>query len=216
MNSFSSVGFEIGGCFLLAVLLMYGTMGGFGARYMRFGGGAAILLGVGLLAFVIYYFGPELYYRLTDSFAPDEPSASHSPASPTPVPPAEKPSTGHRPSAVHAKTNVTSRPKSRTPIINNGGPPEPEVVPPTTLAPESARAEPAPEAPAAAEPPAQTVAAPPAGPANPPSAAAESSGPSQFDSKTVRAIKSIGHILHIGRKKPAANASPGQPEAGSK
>ena len=56
----STLAYEIGALFLLAALLMYGTVGGFIPRSLSTGSGLPILLGVVVLAFAIYRFGPDL------------------------------------------------------------------------------------------------------------------------------------------------------------
>jgi hypothetical protein len=187
----NSIACEIGAVFLLAAMLMFGSAHGFIPRSLR-SAGAAIVVGVVLVGFLVWRFGPDLYsnFRSTvewgfPSFQAPPPEAS--PSGPAPAPHPAK-------SAASISTSVRQPDPNPTTIVIR------EVVP--------APAEPTPPA---AQPIVETL------PTGKPIAgkpvqdadakpAAESSGSSPYDSGVKRAVKSVGSFLHIGgsrKKEPA-------------
>lgn len=166
-----TIAYEIGAVFLLAALLMYGTLGGFIPRHLKGGAAFAVLAGIAALGFVVYHFAPDLYALWRPSYA-GSPSLTTS----RPAPVAVKP--------------VPRRAKSSPPVARAKK--EPDANWKTTIVDGSV--------PAAAEPAVTPV---------PKAAEDVQTKPddtpkyesSPYDSRTKRAIKSIGHFLHIERKK---------------
>jgi hypothetical protein len=175
----STLAFEIGAVFLFAAMLMFGSAHGFIPRSMR-SVGAPILVGVVLVGFLMWRFGPDLYANMRSTAAPWFASESAtSEASP-------------------AKTSETGNASARAPVksaapkahaAKQAYPAANKVVIRDVVT--------APEVHPAVEP-AQLAAAP--------APVADASDTSPYDSGVKRAVKSVGHFLHIGakRKEPAA------------
>lgn len=181
----SDIAYEIAGLFLLAALLMYGTLSGFLPKVFRAGKAVPWFLGAAAALFGLYYFAPDIsrvWSSLTGS--PSEVTSTE------PVQPSQSKTTSpvliqKRPAAPvtsHAVTDwktVTADPSipiaTATPTNGSDG----------TLR--------------SADAPVQVNAAPKAPPPD-----AESSGDSPFDSGIQRAAKHVGRFLHIGRRKGTA------------
>jgi hypothetical protein len=67
----SQLAYEIGAVFLLAALLMFGSVRGFSGRF-RLGGGTMVALGVALVAFGVYHYWDQIL-----AFAAPDDSAAH-------------------------------------------------------------------------------------------------------------------------------------------
>ncbi len=153
----NSIAYEMGAVFLLAAMLMFGSAHGFIPRSLR-NTGAPILIGVALLGFLIWRFGPDLYANARSNVAPwlttsQPPRADPASApAPSPAPHPAKP----------------SAPRVEGIVIR-------EVVsPPAEAAPALVEA----------SKPVDTLAQEP-----------------HNDRGVKRAVKSVGHFLHIGRHK---------------
>jgi hypothetical protein len=172
----STLAYEIGAVFLLAALLMYGTANGLVPRSLRVGKTLPIVLAAGTLAFAIYRFGPDLYedWRSASAVAPGATAAR--------LAPGRTPASGPtKPGAPPARATKQANTNWKTIIIES--------------------------VPAAADPVATPIGKPAenaartnatATGAQPASKASESS---PYDSGATRAIKSVGHFLHLGRNK---------------
>jgi hypothetical protein len=169
--------YQIGGLFLLAAMLIFGSAHGLIPRGLR-NAGAPICVGVALLGFLIWHFWPDLYAsaRSIGALAPSLTTSRPAPAVPASAALPKR-------SPAHASPAKQPETKWKTIIVNDS-------VPVAT----------------------ESVSTPIAGPAESASTtpAAESSGSASHDGSAKRAMKSIGHFLHIGRKKKAANGSASQ------
>ena len=58
----SQLAYEIGAVFLLAALLMFGSVRGFSGRF-RLGGGTMVALGVALVAFGVYHYWDTRFWQ---------------------------------------------------------------------------------------------------------------------------------------------------------
>ena len=188
----SILAYEIGAVFLFAAMLMFGSAHGLIPRSLR-NIGVPIIVGVALVGFAIFRFGPELYANArstaTPWFAMPEPApAEATPAEPQPPapPPAKSAATkAYAPKPADPGANsivirdVVSEPAQPAPSI--------EAAPPITAESQSTKkvADATPLAYATGDSP---------------------DGSSPYDSGAKRVVKSIGHFLHIGGKKkdPAA------------
>jgi hypothetical protein len=161
--------YQIGGVFLLAALLMFGSAHGLIPRSLR-DAGVPACVGVALLGFLIWRFGPDLYanVRAIGALAPSLTTSRRAPAAPTP---AVRPK---RSAAPHPSVAKQPEVKWKTIIVDDSVPAATEPVP----APIGSPAESADLTPSA-----------------------ESSGSAAHDGRAKRALKSVGHFLHIGRKK---------------
>jgi hypothetical protein len=170
--------YQIGGVFLLAAMLMFGSAHGLIPRGLT-NAGVPICVGAALLGFLIWHFWPELYAnaRSIGTLAPSLTTSRPAPAAPAPA----------------------ARPK-RSPAPHPTVAKQPEVKWKTTIVDDSV--------PAAAEPVSTPIGSPAESVDTTP--AAESSGSAPHDGGAKRAIKSIGHFLHIGRKKKDANGGASQ------
>lgn len=182
----STPAYEIGGIFLLGALFMYGTLSGLIPRSFRAGRPASIVLGVLLLGYALYRFGPDLSAGLR-SVAGD-PSSATSPR-PTPAVVVLRPD---KPAPPRTKATRQPAPQWKTTIVDDSVPqasePAPEVVvsPPASRGgPENADAIPS--------------AKPFVGAAESPVPTAESPDGSAYDSGVKRAIESVGHFVNFGR-----------------
>lgn len=178
----NSIAFELGAVFLLAGMLMFGSAHGFIPRSLR-NIGAPILVGVALVGFLIWRFGPDLYAAARSNAAPwfaTSESATSAPAQAEAAPAGPAPS-GKAPAARPVKP-VT--PDAKAIVIR-------EVVSPPETAPPAVTEKPIAEEPVAEEPIADAAQKP----------APESSASSPYDSGVKRAVKSVGRFLHIGGKK---------------
>jgi hypothetical protein len=175
----NSIAFELGAVFLLAGMLMFGSAHGFIPRSLR-NIGAPILIGVALVGFLIWRFGPDLYATARSNAAPWFATSEF--ATSEPVQAEEAPAT-------HPAKPVT--PDAKAIVIR-------EVVSPAEAAPPPARGvtEKSAEKPIAQEP----IAAKPVDEAAQ-KPTPESSANSPYDSGVKRAVKSVGRFLHIGGKK---------------
>jgi hypothetical protein len=175
--------YEIGAVFLLAALLMYATKSGFIAPSFPAGKVVPISLGLLLLGFGIYHFGPDLSAGWRSMFANATRMAS----------PGQAPAVGARvphpavPAASHAKTAKQWAPHWKTIVV------EDSVLPPTKPTPASANPVPASTS---TEVPEQAYPIPSAKPSG-----AESTGGSRHDHGIKRAVKGVGRFLHVGRGK---------------
>ena len=165
--------------FLVAALLMYGTMSGSTSPRFQAGKLAPIILGALALGFGILHFGPNLSAGWRSLFA-----NATSIASPPPAPAAAPRPTVLGPA--HAKSTKQSVPHWKTIVLGDS------VLAPTGLPPVSAN----PVLPASTPPevPEQASAIPSAKPSG-----AESSGDSPHDHGIKRAVKRVGHFLHINK-----------------
>jgi hypothetical protein len=183
----NSIAYEMGAVFLLAAMLMFGSAHGFIPRSLR-NAGAPIVVGVLLVGFLTWRFGPDLWenarsnaspWFATSQPAPAEPSPSQ-PASSQPAPAGKAPAPRPAKSVAPSVTGIVIREVVPSPIELSPTEPAPPVIvagPITDKPIEVADAKPAPE----------------------------SSGSSPYDSGVKRAVKSVGRFLHIGGKKaPAA------------
>jgi hypothetical protein len=196
----STFAYEIGAVFLLAALLMLGTVSGFVPRILRTGA-APIFFGVALLGFVVYRFGPDLYAGWLSIGAVAPSLASSRPALAGPVP-APEPT---RSAAPHAHAAKQPEAHWKTIIIDDSVPAATEPPPPPGRLIEDADAKPAVQSSALTEHADTTPAAKSSAlTGDTGNAAAESCCNSPYDSGIRRAVKSIGHFLHIGRKKEQA------------
>jgi hypothetical protein len=173
----STPAYEIGAIFLLVALLMYGTLSGFIPRSFHAGKPAPIILGVLLLGYALYRFGPDLSSGWRSIANPPNSASPHpTPAAATPATPGPSHAKAMR-SATHRQTAANDS----VPILSGPAP----------------LANPA-EAPGAY----QTQPAKPLVAANgAPAPSGEPTSGSPYDSGVKRAIKSVGHFLHIGRKR---------------
>jgi hypothetical protein len=172
----------MGAVFLLAAMLMFGSAHGLIPRSLR-NAGAPILVGVALVGFLIWRFGPDLYTAARSNAAPWFATAEPAPVGPAP--------SGKAPAARAAKS---AAPSVKGIVIREvvSAPTEPARPAEALIA-----AKPIAEKPIA-EKPIEVADAKPAAPES-------SSGSSPYDSGVKRAVKSVGHFLHIGgEKKPAA------------
>ena len=196
---FSTFAYEIGAVFLLAALLMYGTVSGLIPRTLRAGKPAPIFFGIALLGFAIYRYGPDLYagWLSIGAVAPSLTSSRPTPAQPTPAPRPVKSSA--------SKANTQRQPNSdwKAIVLNDSVPAE--TASPVGKPIEDADAKPAMESSAPTERADTTpAAASSALTGETGRTAAESCCNSPYDSGAKRAIKSIGHFLHIGPRKEQA------------
>lgn len=177
----STPAYEIGAVFLLAALLMFGTMSGFIPRSFRAGKPAPIVLGVLMLGYALYRFGPDLSagWRSIVANSPNIASPHPTPAASTLATPA--PATPHA-RATHPATH------RQTTAIDGSVP---------TLSGSAPVANPA-EAPGADATP---LAKPLFAANGAPAPSGEPPGGSPYDSGIKRVFKSVGHVLHIGRRK---------------
>jgi hypothetical protein len=191
---FSVLAYQVGGVFLLAALVMYGTLvRGFIPDVFRNAKPVAIAFGLVVLALAVYQWYPGAYSRASsaltfDSAAPRTsalPASVESAAEPAYVPkritkPARRAARVEIPKPpVVAPVPATSPPPETEPAVAEASPPETPLV---------AAAEVSPPAPAATAPP------PPAPDPSVPESA-------NRENPAKRVVKSIGHFLHIGRKK---------------
>jgi len=196
---FSTFAYEIGAVFLLAALLMYGTVSGLIPRAFRAGKPAPIFFGIALLGFAIYRFGPDLYagWLSIGAVAPSLTSSRPTPAEATPAPHPVRPAA--------SKANAQRQPNSgwKTIVLNDSVPAPTEPAPPVGKAIEDTDAKPAAESPTLTERADTTPAAESSALTGQTGrkAAGESCCNSPYDSGAKRAIKSIGHFLHIGQRK---------------
>jgi hypothetical protein len=121
----STIAFEIGGVFLLAALLIYGTMGGFLPRVFHAGKPAGLAIFVLAIAGAVYYFSPEILSAWRDFTASSLPSS----------PPKATPSLSDVPKVHPIKPRPA--PQARTTVVE--APPEAQPVPapvsPVAIAP---------------------------------------------------------------------------------
>lgn len=170
--------YQIGGLFLLAAMLMFGSAHGLIPRSLR-NAGVPICVGVALLGFLIWHFWPDLYARVR-SIRALAPSFTTSQPAPAAARPAARPT---RSAAPHPRAAKQPEAKWKTIIVDDSVP---------------AATEPVPTPPAT---PAQSTDTTPS---------AESSSGAPHDNGTKRAIKSIGHFLHIGPKRKTENGGVSQ------
>jgi hypothetical protein len=180
----STLAYEIGAVFLFAAMLMFGSAHGFIPRSLR-NIGAPVIVGVALVGFLIWRFGPDLYANARSTAAPwfatPEPATSAPARSEAPPTPAA--TTGP------VKSTAEKAHASKQPYPAANGIVIRDVIP--------VPAEPA--RPIEAAPPiAETQSTGKVAEAAP---VADSTGSSPYDSGAKRAVKSIGHFLHIGGKK---------------
>jgi hypothetical protein len=180
----STLAYEIGAVFLFAAMLMFGSAHGFIPRSLR-NIGAPIIIGVALVGFVIWRFGPDLYANARSTAAPW--FATPEPATPAPA----------SSEALPTPTAATDPVKSATAkahVANQAHPAANGIVIRDVV-------------PVPAEPARPIIAAPPiaetpaAGKVAEAAPEADATGSSPYDSGAKRAVKSIGHFLHIGGKK---------------
>jgi len=170
--------------FLLAALLMYGTLSGFIPPSFQAGKLIPIILGALLLGFGIFHFGPNLSAGWRSMFANATRIAS----------PRQSPSVGavapHPtvPAPSHAKATKQSAPHWKTIVVDDS----------VFAATKPTLASPNPGPPASASPevPEEAYAIPAAKPSG-----AESSADSHHDHGIKRAVKGVGRFLHISRAK---------------
>jgi len=197
---FSTFAYEIGAVFLLAALLMYGTVSGLVPRALKAGKPGPIVLGVALLGFVIYRYGPDLYagWLSIGSVAPSLTSSRPTPAEPTPAPRPVKSA------ASRANTQRQSNSSWKAIVLNDSVPAEPAPLVGKPI--EDVDAKPALESSAPTEHADTTPAAASYSATGDTGrkAAEKSCCNSPYDSGAKRAIKSIGHFLHIGPRKEQA------------
>jgi hypothetical protein len=167
--------YQIGGVFLLAAMLMFGSSHGLIPRSLR-NAGTTMCVGVALFGFLIWHFWPDLYAkaRSIGALAPSLTTSRPAPA------PASRPK---RSAAPHASATKQPETKWKTIIVDDSVPAATGPVP----TPSSGTG-----ADTASKPAAES--------------SSSSPGSSTNDSGAKRAIKSVGHFLHIGPKKKPANA----------
>jgi hypothetical protein len=181
----SSLAYEIGAVFLFAAMLMFGTAHSVIPKSVR-NIGAPVFVSVALAGFLIWRFGPDLYANMRSNAAPWFPAAEPIPAetaspAPTAVPDKSKP--------FAPKANVSGQvnPNRNGVVIHDFAPASPDVALPAV----QAVVETLP-----AEKPAGTRGKEPEEKFR-----TDDSAGSPYDSGVKRAVKSVGHFLHIGRKK---------------
>ena len=132
---FSTFAYEIGAAFLLAALLMYGTLSGFIPRTLRAGKSLPIFLAAALLLLAIYQFSPDLsaVWSSIRANAPDRVS--------TPPAPAVSASTPHPalPATPHEDVKKRPAPRWKSIVLDASVPP---AIEPTAVTPEPAQISP--------------------------------------------------------------------------
>jgi hypothetical protein len=167
----NSIAYELGAVFLLAAMLIFGSVHGFIPRSLR-NAGVPVIVCVALFGFLIWRFGPDLWANARLNAAPWLANSSASPASPAVEVPAPPPLPAKPP--VPSVKGIVIRDVLTPPEI----PPVPEVPRRIVVAPFEKPAEDADE-----------------------KAAAEVAGSSPKDHGVKKAVKSVGRFLHIGGKK---------------
>lgn len=179
----------MGAVFLLAAMLMFGSAHGFIPRSLR-NAGAPIAVGVLLVVFLIWRFGPDLSSNFPSTVEW---------AFPTSQPPSAEPSQAARPSPAAGPSQAASSPAKSAPasvktiVIHEVAPARTQPAPAAEalVAPKPVEEKPVEEKPIAVKPTEVAEAKP----------TVESSGSSPYDSGVKRAVKSVGRFLHIGGKK---------------
>jgi hypothetical protein len=169
----NSIAYELGAVFLLAAMLIFGSAHGFIPRSLR-NAGVPVIVGVALLGFLIWRFGPEMWSTARSNAAPWLATSPASPAEEVPSPP-----------PLPAKPPV---PSLKGVAIRDVRPPEIPRLP---------------EIPAVPEVPRRIVVAPAEKPAEDADekAVPEVSSSAPKDHGVKKAVKSVGRFLHIGGKK---------------
>jgi hypothetical protein len=181
---FTTISYEIGGMFLLAALLMVGTLSGVIPASFQPGKSALIIMGVVVIGFGIFHFGPNLSAAWRSTFANAKNMVS--PGQP-PTAAAQHPAV---PAASHAKAAKQPAPHWKTIVVDDS------LFAPTKPSPVSAN--PVPLAAPSPEVPQASVTQP----------GENSSNDSPPDRGIKRTVKSVGRFLHINRGNKAPKREP--------